>query len=216
MDPDLDYIQILDTSNTSVINRYCYFSKAIADALNADEHTDEYTALIGWWEADEVGDTSRDNVVLNVGQGWLLANGSGSNIKFLYHGEVPLMPTQIETEGVARPFIANYLPRAVTLGEIVIDEIDPDLDYLQELDTSNTSVINRYSYFPQAVADALNEDEHTDEYDALVGWWVTDEIGDDGSERNNVSIPTGKAFLGACGSGASWVIKFPSGTPAQN
>ena len=216
MDPDSDYIQILDTSDTSVLNRYVYFSKELADALNEDENTTEYTALIGWWEADEVGDTSRDAAQLPVGQGWLLANGSGSDIKFQYNGEVPMETTQVETLGVARPFIANILPRAVTLGEIVIDEFDPDSDYLQELDTSDTSVINRYTYFPQALADDLNADENTDEYDALVGWWVTDEVGEEGSECNNVSVPTGKAFLGACGSGASWVVKFPPAVVPQN
>ena len=172
--------------------------------------------MIGWWEKNEVGETSRDNVQLNVGQGWLLANASGANIQFRYCGEAPLTTTQIETAGVARPFIANYLPRTVTLGEIVIDEFDPDADYLQELDTANTSVINRYAYFPQAVADALNEDENTDEYDALVGWWDKGMIGEDGYDRGSVSIPTGKAFLGACASSGNWIVKFPAAVTPQN
>ena len=178
--------------------------------LNEDESTDEYTALIGWWEFGAVGDTSRDAVVLPIGQGWLLANGSGGNIKFQYAGEVPQTTTQIETLGVARPFIANYLPRAITLSELVIDEFDPDMDYLQELDTTNTSVINRYCYFSQDIADALNADENTDEYDALVGWWDTDYVGEEGHERSLVSIPSGKAFRGLCASGGDWVVKFPA------
>ena len=217
-DVDNDFIQIINPTTLASDAQYVYMSKEIADAAaEADgEEPGAYDALIGWWNPDiGVGEdgASADNVDINVGQAFLGLFDSGNDIGFLSSGEAPTVPTSINTDGARQPFFASYIPKTITLGQIVPEDFDVDNDFIQVINPTTLGTDAQYVYMSKEIADAAAEADGEDPgaYDALVGWWNPDiGVGEDGASANNVSVAPGAAFLGLFDGGADITFNFPS------
>ena len=212
MDPDIDALQLLDPDTTGVNGMYSYFSQDVADAMKEEDPETDWDSFVGWWDKGMAGEDgcSRDNLEINVGQGFLGLVMSGADITLQYAGEAPTIPTSISTGGAESPYICNYLPKQLTLSQITAEDMDPDIDALQVLDPNTTGVNGMYSYFSQDVADALKEEDPETDWDSFVGWWDKGMAGEDGSSRNNVVVEPGAGFLGLVMSGADITFNFPS------
>ena len=215
MDPDMDCLQVLDPETTMATALYTYLSKELADALAEDdgEPAGAYDELVGWWDMGYAGEEGyyRGDEEIEVGQGFLGLFMSGSDVAFTYAGSVPSTSTSISTDGLLSPFLCNYLPVKLTLGQLTADDMDPDMDCLQVLDPTTTMATALYTYFSKDLADALAEDDGEPEgaYDDLVGWWDMGYAGEEGYNRDAATVAPGAAFLGLFMSGVDVSLNFP-------
>ena len=87
MDPDLDYLQLLDPNTTVTLQRYTYISKEVADSWCDPGHEGECDDYIGWWDLQnyEPGiNPRRDGVAVPAGSTFLLANANGHSMTFKF------------------------------------------------------------------------------------------------------------------------------------
>ena len=219
-DVDNDSISIIDPTTLGTAAQYVYMSKEIADAAAvADgEPQGAYDELIGWWDylAGGVGTDGAEagNVNISVGQAFLGLFDSGNDISFRSNGDVPLTSTSISTDGERQPFFANYLPKTITLGQIVPEDFDVDNDSIAVIDPTTLGTAAQYVYMSKDIADAaaVADGEQPGAYDELIGWWdyLAGGVGTDGAEAGNVNVAAGAAFLGLFDSGNDITFNFPA------
>ena len=215
-DPDNDIIALINPTTLGTDAQYVYMSKEIADAAAIDEGAaGDYDELIGWWDAAlGVGEdgAKADNVSINVGQAFLGLFESGNDIGFLSCGEAPAVSTSISTGSAKQPFFASYIPKTITLSQIVADDFDPDNDVIAVINPTTLGTDAQYVYMSKEIADAAAIDEGgaAGDYDELIGWWdAVLGVGEDGAKADNVNVTPGAAFLGLFESGNDITFNFP-------
>lgn len=108
-----------------------------------------------------------------------------------YSGEVPAGSIQLDFTGKKSPFVANFLPTDIKLGDVVVEGFAYDSEVLQVLSTENASTIARYTYVTPEW-----DEEDFDGDGAAVGWWIRGQEGEDGGSANEVVWKAGDAMLG--------------------
>ena len=236
MDPEGEYLQMLNPNGSAVIARYTYVSKEwLVDAFG-EEESKEFAGAIGWWkwsrdivgfieEADYtdkcVGDNDPD---IDIGTAFLGAL-QGNELKFTSSGSVPLVSTSFNDAGNRNPFFLNYLPVEIDLTETTVSQaeggyMDPEGEYLQVLNPNGSAVVARYTYVSEEfLIDAFGEEE-AEVFAGAIGWWKwsRDIVGyieeADYTDKINVGdvvLAPGAAFLGALG-GNELDFNFPAAT----
>lgn len=220
MSPDDDMLQVIDSTSLNAINLFVYCDKATADFIAEDngEAAGSYDELIGWWDGFAgIGedDAAMNGFPVNPGFGFMGYFESGNIIKFISSGSAPTKATSITTDGTKSPTIINYVPKTLTLGNIVpVDgTMSPDDDMLQLIDSTSLNAVKLYIYCDKTTADFIAEDngEAAGSYDELIGWWDGFAgIGEDDASYNDEEVPAGTGFMGYFESGNEITFQFPS------
>ena len=197
---DTEILQVLSTENASTIARYVYVTPEWDE-----EDFDGDGAAVGWWIKGKEGedDGSANDVEFAPGQGFL-GNFGKKAVKLTYSGEVVSGATTLDFTGKVSPFVANFLPRDVKLGEIACEGFQYDTEILQVLSTENASTVTRYVYVTPEW-----DEEDFDGDGAAVGWWIKGKEGEDDGSANEVVWKAGQAMLGNFGK-KSVKLTFPS------
>ena len=185
MDGTSDFIQFLDADTLE--------SNVEAVYLDAETYGEE---LAGWWDFNDVGGTPLDDQTFPFTTAFLSAFPSGNEITFTFAGGV-LNGDKTFTTSAQSPMFGNYLPKALTLADIVATGMDGTSDFIQILDpdTLDSSIEAVY----------LDEETYGKE---LAGWWDFNDVG--GTSLDDTPVPAGQGFLGAFPSGNEITITFPS------
>jgi hypothetical protein len=149
--------------------------------------------LVGWYNLDL--DTKLDDQVFSAGTSFLCSFVS-SGVAFTYAGEVLQGSTTLDLSGQQYPFVANFTPVDLTLGDLSATGVDPLNDFVQFLSPSTAFTALSATYVD---LDAAGGDPE------LVGWYNLDLD----TSLNNTPLPAGAAFLGSFVS-PSVTITFPN------
>jgi len=184
MNIETDFIQFLspDTAFTTLSAIYVDLAAAGGDA-----------ELVGWYGLD--GETRLDDLEFAAGTSFLCSFQS-TGVTLTYSGEVLEGSTTLDLSGQSYPFVANFTPVDLTLGQLSAAGMNIETDFIQFLspDTAFTSLSAIYVDLATAGGDA-----------ELVGWY-----GLDGETRlDSTPVPAGSAFLGSFQS-PSVTITFPN------
>jgi len=190
MIPGIDYIQFLDIVGARVVVEATYVDAATA--LEAED-----PELEGWWLLDDIqsGDLDPENKIDTESfLAWqaFLCNFE-NDVNLVYAGEVITGSQTNDFSDISSPFIANFLPIDLTLGQLVCEGMEPGIDYIQFLDVAGARVVVEATYVDAATALEAEDSE-------LEGWWLLDDIqsGDLDPENkiDSYALPAGSAFLG--------------------
>jgi hypothetical protein len=176
MDPFNDNIQFLSTATASAVLTATYIDEATSIAFMGD------TSMVGWWDLSFA--TSLDNEVLNAGTAFL-CNFSSTGVTLTYSGEVMDGDTTLDLSGVQYPFVANFTPIDLTLGDITATGMDPFNDNIQFLSVTTASAEVTATYIDEATSIAFMGDT------SMVGWWDLSFA----TSLNAQPFPAGSAFL---------------------
>ncbi len=177
MVPGDDIIQFLSATDLSLTQAATYIDEANSIAIIGDN------SLVGWWNAGV--DTQLDDEVFPAGTAFL-ANFVSTGITLTYSGEVALGATTLDLSGLQFPFIANCVPRDLTLGDLTATGMVPGDDIIQFLSTTDLSLIEAATYIDEAASIAIIGDN------SLVGWW---NAGVD-TQLDDMVLTSGASFLG--------------------
>jgi hypothetical protein len=172
MDPSTDFIQFLsaDTANTILSATYVDLTAAGGDP-----------DLVGWWNLDI--DTPLDDLVFSAGTSFLCNFGS-TGVKLTYAGEVLGGAKTLDLSGQQYPFVSNFTPIDLTLGDLTVEGMDPSTDFIQFLSDSTANTILSATYVDSIAAGGDPD---------LVGWWNLDID----TPLNDTPLPAGASFLGS-------------------
>ena len=187
MVPVDDNIQFLNPADANTVLTATYVDAAAAG---------EEPSLVGWWNMD--GDTRLDDQVFAAGTGFL-CSFSSVGVVLTYAGEVLDGSTTVDLNGMKYPMVANFLPKNITLGDLVGVGMVPVDDNIQFLSVAGAITELTATYIDAAAAG---------EEPSLVGWWNMD--GD--TRLDDVAFPAGTAFLGRFQSSNVQII-FPDPIP---
>jgi len=178
MDPFSDFIQFLSTANASTILMATYVDEATSISVVGD------TSMVGWWDPATFS-ISYDNEMMDAGTAFL-CNFTSTGVELLYSGEVLVGATTLDLSGVQYPFVANFTPNDLVLGDLTATGMDPFSDFVQFLSTANASTEVMATYVDEATSISVVGDT------SMVGWWdpATFSI-----SYNSQSLPAGSAFL---------------------
>ena len=114
---DKEVLQVLSTENAATVARYTYVTPEMDE-----EDFDGDGAAVGWWIKGEEGEDGgkADSVEFAPGQGFL-GNFGKKTVKFTFAGEVKQGATELDFTGMVSPFVANFLPKDIKLGEIAVE-----------------------------------------------------------------------------------------------
>jgi hypothetical protein len=152
---------------------------------------------------------------VQTGFGFMGYFESGNEIQFISSGSVPTTATSITTDGTKSPTIINYLPKEITLGDVVpVDgTMSPDEDMLQLIDPTTLGATKLYIYCDKSTADyiAIDNGGEAGDCDELIGWWDGFAgIGEEDASYNAEPIAAGTGFMGYFESGNEITFQFPS------
>ena len=234
MDPESEYLQMLNPNGSAVIARYTYVSEAWLRDVYGDEEWADYAGAIGWWnrtanlvdciEAADYTNKLEGNKDPDIAVGTAFLGALGGNeLNFTSAGEVPNVSTAYNDNGNHNPFFMNYLPVSVDITAITVsgeggDYMDPESEYLQILNPNGSAVTARYTYVSEAWLRDVYGDEEWADYAGAIGWWnrtanLVDCI--EGADYTNkiavgdVILAPGASFLGALG-GNGLDFNFPA------
>ena len=230
MNCDDDTIQVLDPETLDAPYQYTYVTSEMAQAIyqnlidDGEDPEDAKVVLewVGWWDAAiGVGedDARADDVMIDNGNAFLGLFGSRENVKFICSGEAPTKPTQWESKELYKPFLCNYLPKTIKLGQIVVENMNCDDDTIQVLDPETLDAPYQYTYVTTEMAEAIYQnliDDGEDPEDAKVvlgwvGWWdAAIGVGEDDARVDERDVLPNEGFLGLFGSRENLVFRFPS------
>ena len=237
MDPENEYLQMLNPNGSAVIARYTYVSKEWLLDVYGEEEWELYAGAIGWWnrisnlvDCIEEGDYTDKleglkDPDIEIGTAFLGALG-GNELNFTSSGEVPLTSTSFNDNGNQNPFFLNYLPVSIDLTAVTVSAeeegvyMDPENEYLQVLNPNGSAVTARYTYVsPEWLLDVYGEEEW-ELYAGAIGWWnripnLVDCIEEadytNKIKAEEVILNPGASFLGALG-GNGLDFNFPAAT----
>ena len=200
-----DYFQLVNGSNLIDLDgTYVYVTEEFADG---DE------SVVGWYDLDK-GDpfepeakVEGDDVLIDVGRGFLVELSSGLDVKLTFAGEAPSKETEIKTDGVQYAVIANYIPRAIPLNWVVPSGAITPGDWIQKINPDNLIDNDAtYAYVSEIFADGD---------DSAIGWYDLDK-GDvfepEAKIGNDVLFLPNDAYLCdmSTSSGEDTKFQFPS------
>ncbi len=188
MDPTTDLIQFLSPVDANTELMATYIDLATATSYGN-------VALVGWWNLDL--DTSLNDLVFPTGTAFLCNFGS-SGVEFTCAGQVLTGAVTLDLSGLQYPFVANFLPKQITLGDVSATGMDPTTDLIQFLSPVDANTELMATYIDLATATSYGNV-------ALVGWWNLDL---DTSLDDTILLP-GTSFLGNIGS-SNVSLVFPS------
>ena len=197
---DKETLQVLSTETASTIARYTYVTPEMDE-----EDFEGDGAAVGWWIKGQEGEDGGEagDVSFAPGQAFLGSFGK-KEVAFTYSGAVLPGSTELDFTGKVYPFIANFLPVDVKLGDVACEGFYYDKETLQVLSSETASTVTRYTY---VTADMDEEDFDGD--GAAVGWWFKGQEGEDGGSANNEVWAAGQAMLGSFGK-KSVKLTFPA------
>ena len=202
-----DMIQTLNPATTVGDGLYLYFSLAESRELDSSGAYDEF---VGWWKNAVGGENQgevADETPITVGTAFLGQVVSGEGTSFQSSGEAPTYTTKFTTDGSMYPFFGNYLPKDLTLKDIVpVGMKSMNNEMIQTLDPATTGGNGLYLYFSLAESRELDS---SGAYDEFVGWWKN-AVGGNGEVADATPVPAGTAFLGQIPSGSAIEFQFPS------
>ena len=251
LDPDLEYLRELNPASAGDMNRYTYINEAfIKDATGDSVLSEDQLKMVGWWirpANDSIWDLVCDNTldylvkkgdkVFNPRQAFLgqfRGTGiGGPSCKITCSGEVLCDTTEIQTKTAKYVYFHNYTPSPVMLTDLEIEceggdgYLDPDLEYMRELNPASAGDMNRYTYINEAfIKDATGDSVLSADQLKMVGWWirpnddsiwdlvcdnVLDYLVDD---KTDIELASGFALLGQFRGtgigGPNCHIKFPN------
>ena len=227
-----EYLQEFDPNTGAIGTMYCYIDAASATSKNPMRKWANPADAVGWWYKDTISGMTAsdqgtavraDNVVFSAGQG-LYSNFVGAKAKLDFSGEVVCEEWQIDLTGKQFSPIINYLPRVITLKEIVPEEgtLNYQTEYLQEFDPNTGAIGTMYCYIDAASATSKNPMRKWANPSAAVGWWYKDTISgmtatDQGTavKADDVEIKPGEGFYSNFVS-AKAKLNFPKSIPDAN
>ncbi|MFA6632523.1 MAG: hypothetical protein WCU90_09505, partial [Kiritimatiellia bacterium] len=106
MNIETDYIQFLNTDTA-----FTEISAMYVDLAAADGDPE----MVGWYSLD--GEQRLDNLVFSAGTSFLCSFAS-TGVVLTYAGEVLQGTTTLDLSGQAYPFVANFTPVDLTLGQL--------------------------------------------------------------------------------------------------
>jgi len=197
---DKEVLQVLSTANASTIAQYTYVTEEMDE-----EDFDGDGAAVGWWIKGQEGEDggSANDISFSPGQGFL-GNFGKKEVSLTYSGQVIEGSTELDFTGMVSPFVANFLPKDIKLGDVAVEGFYYDKEVLQVLDTATASTSVQYTYVTEEM-----DEEDFDGDGAAVGWWFKGEEGEDDGSANNEIWPAGTAMLGNFGK-KSVKMTFPS------
>jgi hypothetical protein len=172
MDPLGDFIQFLSPDTAGTVISATYVDLAAADG-DAD--------LVGWYDLDL--ENRLDDLVFPAGTCFLTSFLS-SGITLVYAGEVLSGTTTLDLSGQSYPFVANFLPVDLTLGDLTAAGMDPLGDFIQFLSPTTAGTVISATYVDLAAADGDAD---------LVGWYDLDLE----NRLDATPLPAGTGFLGS-------------------
>ena len=192
MDPESEYLQMLNPNGSAVTHRYTYVSKEFLVDCFGEEESKAFEGSIGWWKWSEdiVGYIEESDFTdkceglkdpdIDVGTAFL-GLLLGNNLKFTSSGSVPTESTSFCDNGNNNPFFMNYLPVEIDLMDVTVsgasegEYMDPESEYLQVLNPNGSAVTHRYTYVSEEfLIDAFGEEE-AKAFAGAIGWWNWDE-----------------------------------------
>ena len=137
-----EYLQEFDPLTGAIGQKYFYIDATTAAGTNPMRRWADPSVAVGWWKEgwdtaftrDGIGTAVRaDDVVFAAGSGFY-SNFGGKKAKLTFKGEVVDDELQISLTNKIYAPVINYLPRTITLGEIVPEEgtLNASTEYLQE------------------------------------------------------------------------------------
>ena len=229
-----EYIQEFDPQTGAIGQKYYYIDAATAASSNPMRRWADPTLAVGWWKdgwqsgftRDGVGTAVRaDDLVFAAGSGFY-SNFGEKKAKLTFKGEVVMDELQISLTNKIYAPVINYLPRTITLGEIVPEEgtLNALSEYLQEFDPLTGGIGQKYYYIDATTAASSNPMRRWADPTLAVGWWkdgwqsgfTRDGVGT--AERaDNVQIAPGAGLYSNFGEKKA-KLNFPKAipTPAQN
>ncbi len=184
MIPQADVIQFLSTTTAGTYLTATYVD---LDAAGGDAE------LVGWYDFDL--ENMLNDQTFAAGTAFL-CNFSSAGVELQYAGEVLQGSTTLDLSGQQYPFIANFTPVDLTLGDLSATGMVPQADIIQFLSTASAGTYLTATYVD---LDAAGGDAE------LVGWYDFDLE----NMLNDQALPAGAAVLGNFSSSAV-MITFPN------
>ena len=228
-----EYLQEFDPLTGAIGEKYYYIDAATAANSRPMSRWSDPTVAVGWWkdgwqskfDRDGVGTAERaDNLVFAAGSGFY-SNFAGKKATLTVSGEVVMDELQISLTNKIYAPVINYLPRTITLGEIVPENGTlTTSEYLQEFDPLTGAIGEKYYYIDATTAANSRPMSRWTDPTVAVGWWKDgwqskfDRDGVGTAERaDNVQIASG-AGLYSNFAGKKAKLNFPKAipTPAQD
>ena len=225
-----EYLQEFDPLTGAIGEKYFYVDATTAAGTNPMRRWADPTVAIGWWKEGFLGKFTRDgigtaeradDIIFAAGSGFY-SNFGGKKAKLQFKGEVVMDELQISLTNKIYAPVINYLPRSITLGEIVPEEgtLNASTEYLQEFDPLTGAIGEKYYYVDATTAASTNPMRRWADPSVAVGWWKEGFLGKftrDGigtAERaDNVEIKPGAGLYSNFG-GKKAKLNFPKAVPA--
>ena len=226
-----EYLQEFDPLTGAIGEKYFYVDAATAASSNPFRRWADPTVAIGWWKDGYrakmtntgPGDAERaDDIMFAAGSGFY-SNFGAKKAKLQFKGEVVMDELQIcLTNKIYAPVI-NYLPRTITLGEIVPEEgtLNAQSEYLQEFDPMTGAIGEKYFYVDATTAASSNPFRRWADPSVAVGWWkdgyrskMTNSGPGDAERADDVEIKPGAGLYSNFG-GKKAKLNFPKAVPAS-
>ena len=187
MDPEGEYLQMLNPNGSAVTHRYTYVSREFLVDCFGEAESKDYEGAIGWWNWSrdivgyiEEGDYSEKCIGvkdpdIDIGTAFL-GFLQGNELKFTSCGSVAIESTSFNDNGNRNPFFLNYLPVEIDLTDVTVTQedggyMDPEGEYLQVLNPNGSAVTARYTYVSEEfLVDAFGEEEAKN-FAGAIGWW---------------------------------------------
>ena len=253
MDPDTEYLRELNPASAGNLACYTYVNEAfMIDAGCEEPLSATDLAKVGWWKCPAKGESlwdiiTTDDTSLKLAKGAKMINprtaflgqfigtgDGGCNFKFTCAGQVLGETSDIQTKTAQYLFFQNYLPTTIKLTDLTVDceggsgYMDPDTEYLRDLNPASAGNLACYTYVNEAfMLDAGCEEPLSAKDLAKVGWWkcpskgeslwdiiLTGDTSLQITSDNDVELPAGRAFLGQFigtgDGGCNFHINFPN------
>ena len=225
-----EYLQEFDPLTGAIGEKYFYVDATTARNTRPMSRWTDPTVAIGWWKDGYrskftnagPGEAERaDDVTFAAGSGFY-SNFSEKKAKLQFKGEVVMDELQISLTNKIYAPVINYLPRTITLGEIVPEEgtLNATGEYLQEFDPLTGAIGEKYYYVDATTARNTRPMSRWTDPTVAVGWWkdgyrskFTNAGPGDAERADNVEIKPG-AGLYSNFSEKKAKLNFPKAVPA--
>ncbi len=176
-----EYLQEFNPTTGAIGQKYYYVDETTARSPNPMRRWADPTLAVGWWKEGYrsgftntgVGTAESANDLLFAAGSGFYSNFAGKKAKLNFKGEVLDVELQIDLTGKAYAPVINYLPRTITLGEIVPEDgtLNASTEYLQEFNPTTGAIGQKYYYVDETTARSTNPMRRWADPTLAVGWW---------------------------------------------